>query len=332
MRRLPGLRVGLALATASFLLTLTAIELALRTGLFSPTAYRSTRVETYLESNPRQPNFRWPATEPGEKGDAFRIVVVGDSFAWGDGVYAEDAFPHRLQTRLSGLSKGTRFEVVNWSRPGWNTVRQVRSLERALPGLEPDLVLLTFVLNDPEPLALRERDALLAGAAPHEPRPGLSAWLFAHSRFYAFGWNRLEFSRQHRQLAAYYRSLFEGGHWEACLVALRQLRRLARGQSVPLVLVVFPVFDGPLDERYAYRELHDKIRAAAADLKIPVLDLLETYDDVEPRRLPVIPFSNAHPNELAHRLAAEGILEYLFRRELLPPIRRPDHLRPPVER
>ena len=63
------------------------------------------------------------------------------------------------------------------------------------------------------------------------------------------------------------------------------------------------------------------IGAEAAALGIPVFDLFEVYRDIEGRRLPVTPFTNPHPNELAHRLAADAILDELVGAELLPPIR-----------
>jgi len=267
-----------------------------------------------------QPDFREPGFEIGNKEDAFRILVVGDSFAWGDGVHYEDAYPHRLETRLNAVSRGDRFEVINWSRPGWNTVRQERSLKPRLGELDPDLLILGFVLNDPEPVEPGHVEWLLSAAEPRQPTPGLSSWLFEKSRLYALVWTRFENTRTHRELSAFYHGLFSGEHWEACRRALRRMRNLTRKRQIPMILTIFPVFDSPMDETYPYAVLHAQIREAGEALQIPVLDLMEVFQGMDTRRLAVVPFTNAHPSEIAHRVAADGILDFLVRGRLIPPV------------
>lgn len=311
---------GLLIASVSLALTLGAVEVLLRFDVMPQTVFRPTGIEEVHESQPLSPDFRLPVADPRDKGDAFRILVIGDSFSWGDGVYAEDAFPHRLETRLNSVSRGDRFEVVNWSRPGWNSRRQVRSLKKGkkLAWLQPDLMILSFVLNDPEPISEAEREALLAGTAGHEVAPGLSTWLADHTRLYELVWNRLENNRTHRVLRAYYRSLYEGEHWDACSKAIADLETMSQNHEIPLILVIWPVFDGPMGDSYHYTDLHGKVSNVGQQLGIPVLDLLDTYRGVDGYRLPVRPFSDAHPNELAHRIAADGILRFLVREKLVP--------------
>ena len=316
-----ALLAGLALSATSLILTLTGLELAMRADWLEPTSFRSTRIDTWANSEPQRPSFRRSGFALDERESDFRIVVVGDSFAWGDGVHAEDAFPARLETRLTALSRGERYEVVNWSRPGWNTVRQAKTLEWALPKLDPDLLVLSFVLNDPEPFNQNERDAMLATARRREPASGVSEWLYRSSRLYEFAWTRLENRRQHRAVSDYYRGLYEGEHWDACVRSLKALRRMARQQRVPFVVYIFPVFDGPMDDSYEYLDLHEVLGAELDDLGIEFVDLLEVYRGIEGRRLAVMPYYNPHPSELAHRLAADAILDHLVREDLLPPIR-----------
>ena len=328
MSRLRSLSLGLALFSASLLLTLSAVEVLLRVGVFPQRTVRSTAVVDRATSKMNQPDFREPGFELRGKEDAFRVVVLGDSFAWGDGVYFQDAFPYRLEARLNKVSKGQRFEVVNWSRPGWNTVRQRRSLELRLDEVDPDLLILAFVLNDPEPVDRTVLEQMLSAAEQRQPEPGISSWLFARSHLYRLVWSRLENSRTHRELGAFYRSLFEAEHWEACQRALKRLRNLTRRRGVPMVVVVFPVFDSPMDSRYPYSDLHAKITHAAESLKIPVLDLLPVFWGMDAARLAVVPFTNAHPTEIAHRVATDGILDYLVRKKLVPPVNhRPRRLR-----
>ena len=155
---------SLLLFVTSLLLTLLGIEALLRAGFLVPKEVRLTIVKERPKSRMSDPDFREPGFRVGDKQGAYRILVVGDSFAWGDGVYLEDAFPSRLETRLNRVSRGDRFEVINWSRPGWNTVRQLRSLEPELAELDPDLLILAFVLNDPQPVQRSRLEQMLAPA------------------------------------------------------------------------------------------------------------------------------------------------------------------------
>jgi hypothetical protein len=309
---------SLMLFVTSLLLTLLGIEALVRAGFLVPKEVRRTTVKERPNTRMSDPDFREPDFRVGDKQGAYRILVVGDSFAWGDGVYPEDAFPSRLETRLNRVSRGDRFEVINWSRPGWNTVRQLRSIEPELAELDPDLLILAFVLNDPEPVQRSLLEQMRAPAEGRQPGPGLSSWLFENSHFYALVWTRLENSRTHHALSAFYHRLYAGEHWEACRRALKRIRNLTRHRGIPMVLVVFPVFDSPMDSRYPYADLHAQMREQGEGLKIPVLDLFEVFEGMDTRRLAVVPFTNAHPSEIAHRVAADGIVDYLVRGKLVP--------------
>ncbi len=312
------LLTGLALSAGSLLLTLGALELATRRGTFANPQPRSTKLAVEIRSPVREPNFRGSQPRFSPEADTFRILVVGDSFAWGDGVHPEDSFPRRLEVRLDAVSRGDDFEVITWSRPGWNTVVAFRSVEANIDKISPDLLLLAFVLNDPEPFDLQKLAVLREGLHRREPRFPLSASLYRGSQFYAMVWDRIENTRIHRAYSTYYHSLYEGPDWKKCLKALESLRELADARSIPMVLLLFPVFDSPMDDAYAYTDLHDKIREVGQSLGIPVLDLLEAYRGVDVYRLALVPYTDAHPNELAHRIAADFILDYLARARFVP--------------
>lgn len=310
--------IGLALSVSSLLLTLGGLELAARYGVFDNPQPRSTKIDAKARSAMDSPNFRGPEPRSPPKGDAFRILVVGDSFAWGDGIHREDTFAYRLETRLDRVSRGRDFEVINWSRPGWNTVVEYRSVEANIDEISPDLLLLTFVLNDPEPFDPQKVAELRKGLRRREPRLPLSAYLYEYSRLYSMVWDRLENTRIHRAYTTYYPSLYEGKDWRNCLRALEKFRDLTHERSIPMVLLVFPIFDSPMDDSYQYATLHDKMGEVGQSLGVPVMDLFEAYRGVDVYRLAVVPYTDAHPNELGHRIAADTILDYLVRGRLIP--------------
>lgn len=80
--------------------------------------------------------------------DVFRIVVLTGSIA-NDGVIPfEDRFFRRLEAQLAGaVPDGRKVETVNVSCEGYNTVQQVRLLEKVGMQYEPDLVIDAFMLT-----------------------------------------------------------------------------------------------------------------------------------------------------------------------------------------
>jgi hypothetical protein len=79
--------------------------------------------------------------------NGFRVVAVGDSVTFGHGVRVEDAWPERLERRLAARLPVLQVDVVNTAVPGNSPFQEYADLERALP-LEPDAVVIQFVLND----------------------------------------------------------------------------------------------------------------------------------------------------------------------------------------
>jgi hypothetical protein len=302
----------------SLALTLAAGELLLRLAGPGP-RFARTSVEAATDGRfPDRPNFR-DRSSPGPKATgSFRLLVLGDSFPWGSGVHPRDAFPRRLEGRLADLDSELDFEVVNWSRWGWNSRQAWESVRPVLADLQPDLVLLSFTLNDSEPSDKREMRRMIRPLQRRTPGPAWSSTLHRHSALYRALWERLESRRQRRAFTAYYTALFRGPHWDDCLEAMAELRAATRAMATPMVLVVWPVFDSQLDSSYAYRRLHRKLAAAAGELEIPVLDLLATFRRIDTRRLAVVPHTDPHPNELAHRIAADELTNHLIDEGLVP--------------
>lgn len=108
-------------------------------------------------ARPYHPAFRFGA-RPSAREGVQRILIVGDSFTWGSGVEAHQTYPLQLERLLNEGSPVERVEVVIWSRPGWNTVQELRATLPALPDLDPDLLILGYCLNDVEPTEKRTRE------------------------------------------------------------------------------------------------------------------------------------------------------------------------------
>ena len=293
----------------SLTVSVTFLEVALR--LVKPRPrYVDTSVDN-LFTGYRLPDD-WAARR--ESPEIVRVLVLGDSFTWGDGVHEEDAYPHRMQFRMNLHDPERRYRVLNAGRNGLNTADQRKLLdEMDLLASDPDLVLLGFSLNDPEPstrsLAQELREPVmrrqLVGRAEIE--------LYRRSRLVRLVLDRIENTRQRRAFNAYGEALFdtESAHWRECEQALVSIRDLLGERGMPFLVAVLPAFDSPFDESYPYRRQHEQLMSTLARLGIPAVDLWSLYEGVETRRLAVTPFTDAHPNELAHRIAADFLAAYV---------------------
>ncbi|MHB8834577.1 MAG: SGNH/GDSL hydrolase family protein [Candidatus Methylomirabilia bacterium] len=93
--------------------------------------------------------FRDSEHEANKPADVFRIVVLGDSTTAGNGTAFEKIYTTQLEALLnSGRTGGRRYEVLNMGVGGYHTLQEIETLRTKGLAYHPDLVLVTFCLND----------------------------------------------------------------------------------------------------------------------------------------------------------------------------------------
>jgi len=131
---------------------------------------------------------------------AYRILVLGDSFVFGQGVDAESTFPHLLESELTLRVPEVAWQVINAGVPGYGTDQQVAFLEELGWSLEPDLVIVAlFAGNDvyDNSIGGQVRRSVRNGYLYDEHRAQekaarsafvgpVTSWLALHSRLYVF--------------------------------------------------------------------------------------------------------------------------------------------------
>jgi hypothetical protein len=90
---------------------------------------------------------------PGRRPGIRRIVVVGDSFTFGEGVSDDETYPARLQARL-----GPGVEVINLGVHGYGHDQMLIHLREEGLRYEPDLVVLGYYADDVARNGLSFRD------------------------------------------------------------------------------------------------------------------------------------------------------------------------------
>lgn len=122
----------------------------------------------------RMQAFDKPGADSGNK----PVLLVGDSFVFGDGVSGVETFPVLLESLLPGV------RLINCGVPGYNLVQVVRAAELRAAEFHPALLVIVIYRNDLESALPLDRvlDA-----------PAWIQWLRRHSRLFrvlyiAQGW------------------------------------------------------------------------------------------------------------------------------------------------
>jgi len=264
----------------------------------------------YLVGPPRITPVRERPEIPAKSPDVFRIFVLGDSFTWGANVQFNHTYPKLLEWLLNRTSTA-RYEVFNFGVNGANTKDELEMFRRILPH-EPDLVLVGYFLNDADVTSDLPPEIQRLVDQSSNP-PTRRSWLYEHSRlFRAFSlglWTRQLTSSQ----VAHFHDLYDTGkkRWRAHEAVLEELAREGEKSEVPIGVVVWPHLGFPLDGRYPLTEIHRQVLWQLTRVRLQALDLLEAFRGADHYRLQAVPVYDPHPSEIAHRMAAEAIFEWL---------------------
>ena len=252
-------------------------------------------------------DHEFPAT--GSAGQP-RVVVLGDSVAWGWGVAMNRAFPQLIEEKLvSRATQSAALPVVyNLAVDGYSTRQELRLLETLGEGLAPDLVIVAYVLNDPDERVGVLRlpadgglGAYFSESPTSEVLHGLQdAWKLLEESFGELGNSVALPEEYHHRIhalgkprtQAYFRWL---GEW-------------SRAQGVPVLVAVLPVFDFSAHGAYPWAQIHQEVTQMAMEEGLDSVDLHEAF-----RGVPSVPFAhNAwHPNGRGHAVIADALMPHV---------------------
>jgi hypothetical protein len=239
---------------------------------------------------------------PKDKG-VHRLLVVGDSFAFGWGINDTDKrFGERLSQALSEKT-GEEWEVINASRGDTHTLHHIDLLKRSLP-FDPDFIILLYVFNDIDYLS------------PVSPR-GLYDKLNSrfnlvgvlYQNFYVFQEIIVRF-----RLLGYSFGVREGNKFDPyqdSALMSRHLQDVLKfvelGERNGAIVRVVP-FDIDPAKKARYRSFTE----AADALGIPVYSLGTAFEGYDVKDLKVNKF-DGHPNELANFIASQEISKNILK-------------------
>lgn len=239
-----------------------------------------------------------------------RVVMLGDSFTEGQGVKEADTTARRLEAILNSSGE-RRWEVLNCARRGADFPSLYKMFEKVLLH-DPDVVVHAMVLNDADRPAefdarrgplddwILDRRRLLAGQGPAHRT------VFS-SRLAEFVADRVQTWRVGRETTRWYLDLYAAPNaqgWARTQEAMRAMDLRLRERGGRLVVASWPLL---VDlDAYPFAAADRTIARFCAAAGIPRVDLREAMKGRTAESLWVHPVDH-HPNEIAHRLAAEAL-------------------------
>ncbi len=322
MGRFTKLAVAIAVPLIGVFISLGVVEIVVRLAIpvrTEPGPGWSDRPSFYFRS-PGKPSMQdYPYAVP-KPSDVFRIAAVGDSFTFAPYMQFTDTYAKKLEAMLNLRDGGRSTEVINYGVPAYSTSHEVSVVSTALAE-GADVILLQITLNDPElkhhrPTGIRENMEDRFGALT---MTGALGRLATHWRTFGFIATRIHNTQTHRNYINYFNDLFENPRtWGPFTESMKKLVNQAHEAKKPIIAVVFPLFGLPMNAAYPFYPIHTKVEQLMTSLDVPILDISPIYKDIPLERMQVIPGVDRHPNEIAHRMAAERIYLWLEEQKLLP--------------
>lgn len=234
----------------------------------------------------------------------YRIMMLGDSTTFGWGVPLKDTAAKILERKLNnGRTTGNKkFEVINAGIGNYDTVQEVTYYATQGRAFHPDLVVLVFFINDPEPVPIEKRGVFID-----------------RSYLVALAVNRFDgvLRRVGRRPAwkDYYASLYDDNKpgFQACKAALKTLASSTANDRSNLLVALLPELHQINDDSYPFKAEHQKIKDIMAPESVPVIDLIDGLENHGPESTLWVTPLDDHPNAKANELIATQLQDWILK-------------------
>jgi len=241
--------------------------------------------------------FRTPEYTIAHPPNTFRIVVLGDSFTWGQGVAMEQIVPHVLENMLNGKCSKFRFEVIALGVRGHRMADNLIKLVSYAESLKPDLVVFQVCENDVD---FYDYVNIL--------------------RMHGVPKFELAYMQKEREILS--TNSFDRRIFTECLT---EIRKWSQKNSVPISFLIFPIVDvnnrGHNFNHYKLNPNHfppfGNIIHEIEQTGFASLSLTPIFRDRGGDQYLAVSATDGHPNALAHRLAAEALVTLLEQNNLV---------------
>lgn len=246
----------------------------------------------------------------------FRILLLGDSVAFGIGVTKDHMLSRQLQDMINkGHKSDINFSVLNMGVPSYNTEQELIQLKNTGLNFNPDLVLLLFSRNDIESKmqVFEKRSGKLAEFIQRSYAGSLIFLIYRELQGTLSGFIRPASASAHseelqRSFAGYH---VDNERWKSTRNAMLEINALLKERDIPFVLLLN-------NENPALNDLWDREAGSEGFL----VSNLTPWNDPRWKNDNKAKYTNSfvdgHPNIEGNKILATMIYELLVTMGLLP--------------
>jgi len=243
------------------------------------------------------------------------ILLLGDSFVWGDGLPVESLISTKLEKKLNQL--GYSVEVVNGGGGGGNAESEYNFLVKLSPIYKPSEVIVFFFTNDIlEDESLKDYSDMRVAKSW---RQNIKEFLRSRSHFFAF----LYYLYKDRiveiigvpkfMLPPDYFDLDDSKPgWKNFKIYALKMRDFCKENNIVFSYVIIPTLT-VLNDKYPYKEMHEALKKFFNESGIDYFDLFPVFSPYRPSKL-WVNLENSHWNDFATSIAADAIIKWRYKK------------------
>ena len=238
-----------------------------------------------------------------------RIVIIGDSVA--SGLSRTTKFGRVLEHRLNTTAapqRGRTYEVIVLARSGYATAQELVLLEEEAFQYHPDVVLWSYVLNDP------------AHPVYHANANGeLGRFWYVPPVHVVHVLHKALFQRQEKrkrsQCAKEFHHFLHCAYRPHIAANIQKIGAIATHRHLPIIFLIHPIFEqGKTYAEYSLLPVHAMLQTMATAAGLLVWDVYDAFRVYDPQELQVVSEHGHdpwHPNIKGHAIIAEYLYEKL---------------------
>lgn len=259
--------------------------------------------------------FRGPEYPIVKPDNTFRIIMLGDSKTFSFMLPQTDTLAIQLEALLNQNSQSLHYEVLNFGVEGYNTLQELEQLKTKGLKYNPDLIILNYVLNDPEPGEYFFN----------------KAFFMRHSalvRYFTYRIKKALIKRERKKLnirseIEHFYYLHQPKYFVRVREAILEMAEIARKCGRKLVVVIFPTSSiavKDFKDNYPYQHLHGLVKNIKSD-NIIFSDLIDEFNrlNMTPQDVSInYIYDESHKNKTALSVSASHICSILKTNKLIP--------------
>jgi lysophospholipase L1-like esterase len=258
--------------------------------------------------------WRYRINSEGFRGDNFdpgdnrkRVLFIGDSYTFGWAVDEDEVLTEAVERVLVEPLYEPLIDALNLGMPGYNTVQEYHLLNQVVDRYGPDLVVLGYVMNDGEP----QRIVL---ERPSVRYKYVTSWLLSYIKeqinYYIYEGEPVLNTGVNIGTDFLLAAQENGPKWAEGRQAFADMVELCNSRKIPFMVVIYPDYTQPFDQRYPYRIIHEEVITWADEQGVLAVDMLPYMKNKDHKNYMVK--GDGHPNGRAFTEAAQIIAPVIY--------------------